>query len=305
MSPEWLWDDPGVAASVARLVLTPASWAYRTIVAGRNALFDRGWLTTRDTALPALAVGNLSVGGTGKTPIAADLSRRLRLAGGAPALILRGYGDDEPRVHALLNPDVPVLTSADRVAASREARARGCDVVVLDDAFQHRWARRIADVVLVAAEQWPVRGRALPIGPYREPLSALRRATLVIVTRKTAAPAEAEGVARAVAASTSAPVVRIAFALDALRRVGEASPTPPPDDPDGAGRRRGWSWRRCRGNPCWRSRGSVRRVPSPANWRRPGRPWRWYRFQITTRFRGPTCPPSCDVPRVTTSSSVR
>jgi tetraacyldisaccharide 4'-kinase len=235
MSPEWLWDDPGVAASVARLVLTPASWAYRTIVAGRNALFDRGWLTTRDTALPALAVGNLSVGGTGKTPIAADLSRRLRLAGGAPALILRGYGDDEPRVHALLNPDVPVLTSADRVAASREARARGCDVVVLDDAFQHRWARRIADVVLVAAEQWPVRGRALPIGPYREPLSALRRATLVIVTRKTAAPAEAEGVARAVAASTSAPVVRIAFALDALRRVGEASPTPPPDDPDGAG----------------------------------------------------------------------
>lgn len=226
MRPEWLWDDPGARARAARLVLTPASWAYRAVVAGRNALFDAGWLATRATAVPALAVGNLSVGGTGKTPIAADLSRRLREAGGTPALILRGYGDDEPRVHALLNPDVPVLTSADRVTASREARARGCDVVVLDDAFQHRWAGRVADVVLVAAEQWPVHGRLLPVGPYREPLSALRRATLVIVTRKTATPAEAEDVARAVAGSTSAPVARVAFLPGALRRVGVTSASP-------------------------------------------------------------------------------
>jgi tetraacyldisaccharide 4'-kinase len=225
MRPEWLWDDPGGQARAARAVLTPASLVYRAVVAGRNALFDARWLATRATAVPALAVGNLSVGGTGKTPIAADLSRRLREAGGTPALILRGYGDDEARVHALLNPDVPVLTSADRVSASGEARARGCDVVVLDDAFQHRWAGRVADVVLVAAEQWPVHGRLLPIGPYREPLSALRRATLVIVTRKTATRSEAERIAAVVAGSTSAPVARVAFLPGALRRVGVTTAT--------------------------------------------------------------------------------
>jgi len=235
MSSEWLWDDPGGTARAARLVLTPASWAYRAVVAGRNALFDAGWFSTRATAVPAIAVGNLSVGGTGKTPIAADIARRLREAGGAPALILRGYGGDEPRVHALLNPDVPVLTSADRVAASVTARGLGCDVVVLDDAFQHRWARREVDVVLVAAEQWPVRGRALPIGPYREPVSALRRATLVLVTRKAAAPEAAERVATAIATATAAPVVRVAFMLDVLRRVGGASAVPEHDPSGTAG----------------------------------------------------------------------
>lgn len=234
MHPDWLWENAGTAARGVRIALTPASWGYRAAVAARNVLFDLGVLRTRATSVPALSVGNLSVGGTGKTPVAADVARRLRLAGAAPALVLRGYGDDEPRVHALLNPEVPVLTSADRVAASAAARARGCDVVVLDDAFQHRWARRVVDVVLVAAEQWPVRGRSLPIGPYREPLAALGRATLVLVTRKASTAGASEEVARALGAVTTAPIGRVAFALDALRRVGGAGEPPVPGAAGGA-----------------------------------------------------------------------
>ncbi|MEP7384224.1 MAG: tetraacyldisaccharide 4'-kinase, partial [Gemmatimonadota bacterium] len=220
MNPDALWVDTGPGARLARALLRPASWGYRAVVAGRNALFDAGVLASRPTAIPALSVGNLSVGGTGKTPIAADIASRLRSAGAHPALLLRGYGDDEARVHALLNPDVPVLTSPDRVAASLAAAAQGCDIAVLDDAFQHRWARRVVDVVLVAAEQWETPLRCLPAGRYREPLSALARASLVIVTRKTAEADAALTVASAIASVTEAPVARVSFALDELRRLG-------------------------------------------------------------------------------------
>lgn len=220
MTADDVWDGNGSAAKLARALLLPASWGYRAVVAGRNALFDAGVLASRPTALPALSVGNLSVGGTGKTPVAADVARRLVEVGATPAIILRGYGGDEARVHALLNPAVPVLTSADRVAATAAAAARGCDIVVLDDAFQHRWARRVVDIVLVAAEQWMGTRHCLPAGRYREPPTALGRASLVVVTRKTAPEVAAAAVATSLSAWTSAPVARMRFVLDALRRVG-------------------------------------------------------------------------------------
>lgn len=220
MDPAAVWEGTGPVAQAARLALAPAGWLYRGGVALRNALFDAGVFHSRAMAVPALSVGNLTVGGTGKTPVAADIARRLRDGGGRPALVLRGYGADEPAVHALLNPDIPVLTSPDRVAASALAREQGCDVVVLDDAFQHRWARRIIDLVVVAAEQWRPPMRCLPAGPYREPPTALRRATLVVVTRKSAGASVAADVARAIAQFTHAPVARVALQLDRLRRVG-------------------------------------------------------------------------------------
>lgn len=220
MDPAAVWEGRGALARAARAVLAPAGWLFRGGVAARNALFDAGVLASRATAVPALSVGNLTAGGTGKTPVAADIARRLRAAGARPALVLRGYGGDEPAVHAMLNPDIPVLTSPDRVAASEQARAQGCDVVVLDDAFQHRWARRVVDLVVVAAEQWHAPMRSLPAGPYRELPTALRRATLVVVTRKSADASAAAEVARAIATFTSAPVVRVGLELEALHRVG-------------------------------------------------------------------------------------
>jgi tetraacyldisaccharide 4'-kinase len=183
----WYGND-GVGRA-ARAVLAPLSAAYRAGAALRNALFDRGLLAQHAVALPSVSVGNLSVGGTGKTPVAAWLSAQLAARGARPALVLRGYGGDEVAVHQELNPAVPVIVDANRVRGIARARERGCDVAVLDDAFQHRGAARAEDVVLISADRWSEPARTLPAGPYREPVSALRRATLVIVTRK-AVPAE-------------------------------------------------------------------------------------------------------------------
>ena len=188
----WRGDDP--IARAARLALAPAAGLYGGIVAVRGALYDAGVLPARPTAVPAISIGNLSVGGTGKTPVSAYIAARLRAKGGRPAIVLRGYGGDEPLVHATLNPGIPVVVSPDRVAGVERARVLGADVAVLDDAFQHRRARRSADVVLVSAESWTEQRRLLPAGPWREPVRALRRATLALVTRKAASADDARAV---------------------------------------------------------------------------------------------------------------
>jgi tetraacyldisaccharide 4'-kinase len=149
--------------------------------------------------------------------VAAALAAR----GARPAIVLRGYGGDEPLVHAAINPDVPVVVSADRVVGAVEARRLGADVAVLDDAFQHRRARRAADVVLISADLWRGRPRLLPAGPWREPLGALRRASLVLVTRKAAALADALALLeRARAAAGAVPGAVAHLAPDGLRRAG-------------------------------------------------------------------------------------
>jgi len=178
----WYGDD--TVASISRAILTPAERVFRGVVGARDILYDAGWLPTHDTPIPALSVGNLTVGGSGKTPVAAWIARGLLSRGLKPAMVLRGYGADEPLVHRQLNPEVPVVTNADRVAAVAEASRQGADVFLLDDAFQHRRVRRIADLVLVSADQWTPEVHLLPAGPWREPLKAIRRATLVVVTRK-------------------------------------------------------------------------------------------------------------------------
>jgi tetraacyldisaccharide 4'-kinase len=127
-----------------------------------------------------------------------------------PGIVLRGYGGDETIVHQRLNESVPVIAAADRVRGIREAIAQGVDVVVLDDAFQHRRASRDVDIVLVNADAWSGAPRLLPAGPWREPLRSARRANLVIITRKTAERSTVEDVRRALA--NAAPQVPVAVA---------------------------------------------------------------------------------------------
>lgn len=191
-----VWAGDAWWALAARTALLPVAAAYGTATAIRNAMFDRGMLASRNARLPVLSVGNLSVGGTGKTPVSAWIAGRLREANARPALVMRGYGSDEPLVHRLLNPDVPVYVNADRLAAIEAAADAGCDVAVLDDGFQHRRVRREEDVVLASAEQWTEPIRLLPAGPWREGAGALARATLVIVTRRIASPSLAESLMR-------------------------------------------------------------------------------------------------------------
>jgi tetraacyldisaccharide 4'-kinase len=194
-----VWFGTDAVAGAARVMLTPLERVFGGIVGARDILYDAGWLASRSTTIPAVSVGNLTVGGTGKTPVAAWIAAGLLGRGAKPAIVLRGYGEDEPRVHETLNPSVPVIVGADRLAAIAEAARRGADVAVLDDAFQHRRAQRMADLVVVSADQWTPEVRLLPAGPWREPLRAVRRATLVIVTRKAAPEATVDAVNEAIA----------------------------------------------------------------------------------------------------------
>lgn len=184
----WFGDD--VLARVARAALAPTEVLYRASIGVREALYDTGVFTSHDPVLPAVSVGNVAVGGTGKTPVAAWIAAELINRGARPAIVLRGYGDDEPLVHARLNPGVPVIVAADRVAGIARARDAGANIAVLDDAFQHRQVAREADVVLVSADRWSPDSRLLPAGPLREPLAALKRATIIVVTRKAASDME-------------------------------------------------------------------------------------------------------------------
>lgn len=186
-----VWESDASWAMLARGLLAPASALYRGATAVRNALYDRGTLTVERPAIPAVSVGNLAVGGTGKTPVAAWIAAELRKRGARPAVVLRGYGDDEPRVHALLNPDITVIANADRIAGVHEAAHGGADIAVLDDAFQHRRIARVEDIVLVSADRWREPVRLLPAGPWRELPVALARASVLMVTRKAVSPDDA------------------------------------------------------------------------------------------------------------------
>lgn len=195
-----IWFGNDAIARLARAALVPTEVVYRAVVGVREALYDAGVLTTHEPALPTVSVGNLTVGGTGKTPIAAWIAAELIDRGERPAIVLRGYGEDEPLVHARLNPTIPVVVSPDRVSGIARAREAGATVAVLDDAFQHRQVSRAVDFVLVSADRWALSTRLLPAGPFREPLSALHRATMVLVTRKAASDSDVNAVNEALSA---------------------------------------------------------------------------------------------------------
>ena len=225
--PERVWYGTSPSSRATRAVLAPSGWLYAGVSSLRNALYDAGAFRSVQPAVPALGVGNLSVGGTGKTPIAAWSARRLLASGAHPAIVLRGYGDDEPLVHRRLNPSAIVIADADRVRAVERARASGADCVILDDAFQHRRIQRSENWLLVAAEQWRPRQRCLPAGPLREPVSAMSRASLIAVTRKSASFEAAEHVAARVGERAPAiPVAIFHLAPDGLRNVHDETSSP-------------------------------------------------------------------------------
>jgi tetraacyldisaccharide 4'-kinase len=134
-------------------------------------------------------VGNITCGGTGKTPVVEMLARELLLRGRRPAILSRGYRGgaermgDEARVFARNLPGVPHLRDPDRVRAARAAVSGGADVLVLDDGFQHVRLARDLDLVLIDALDPFGGGRVLPAGLLREPLEALGGATLLGITR--------------------------------------------------------------------------------------------------------------------------
>ncbi len=191
--PAW-WGNGPVAAGI-RGALTPLELAFRAGVALRHQAFARGVLAVHRAARPVIAVGNISVGGTGKTPVTAWLAGEVVRRGRTPAILLRGYGDDEPAVHRTLTPEALVIPDPDRVRGAGQAAREGADVLLLDDGFQHRRLARDLDVVLLSADV-PWATRLLPVGPLREPVAALGRADVVLVTSREDAGGDVASVAQ-------------------------------------------------------------------------------------------------------------
>ena len=179
----------GILPTAARLGLGSSAGLYRVGVAFRNAAFDRGWKKTHRVEVPVVSVGNLTLGGTGKTPMVEWICRWFRARHIRVAILSRGYGNlagmnDEGRVLEENLPDVPHLQSPDRVALARCAvEELESQALVLDDGFQHRRIARDLDVVLLDALDPYGLGRMFPRGLLREPISSLRRAGVVVLSR--------------------------------------------------------------------------------------------------------------------------
>jgi tetraacyldisaccharide 4'-kinase len=235
---ERLWYAARPEPLVRRLLLGPLwllSLGFRGAVALRGGLYRAGLLRTHRTARArVVSVGNLTVGGAGKTPAVIHLARWLTARGVRVAVLSRGYGrteradrvllpgaelppahevGDEPRLIARACPGVPVLVGRDRAALASRAEAElGAQVLLLDDGFQHRRLARDVDVVVVDAAVGLGNGHLLPRGPLREPPAALGRATLLWL-REAEAP-------RPLALPGGVPVLRAAYRPGALATLG-------------------------------------------------------------------------------------
>lgn len=181
---------PGPGVVAVRILLRVISLPYGWVIRVRNLLYDLGLKKIHACELPVISVGNLTVGGTGKSPVVAWLARWLRERNLRVAVLSRGYGqlaegqNDEALELELLHPDVPHLQHWDRVASARLAQEElDMQVLLLDDAFQHRRMSRNLDVALMDATDPPSARWMLPGGLLREPLSGLRRADVILLTR--------------------------------------------------------------------------------------------------------------------------
>jgi tetraacyldisaccharide 4'-kinase len=193
----WYSERPGLPVTLARLALWPASVAWRAGTGLVSLSFRLGLRHAARVDGPlVVSVGNLAVGGSGKTPVAIFRAQWAQRSGRSVAVLSRGYGrssrdvvdfsgealppveltGDEPRLIARRAPGVRVVVGADRVATARQASASGANFLILDDGFQHRRLARDVDLVVVGGEG---NGRLMPAGPLRESRAALTRAHLL------------------------------------------------------------------------------------------------------------------------------
>jgi tetraacyldisaccharide 4'-kinase len=237
----WNDDDSIRRFSPTRAILYPGSLIYRLIVSLRNRLYDRQTLKTVRLSCPVISVGNITVGGTGKTPCVIRLAKMLQQHGYQPAVISRGYGGknfkpvnivsdgkgilpgaeeagDEPLLIARSLPGIPVITGAKRALTGKAAIDRfGANVLICDDAFQHRQIFRDIDIVLLDAERPLGNGHLLPRGELREPAESLRRADCIVLTRADKAGPPPGEIAR-IADASGIPVFRAAHRFKEMIR---------------------------------------------------------------------------------------
>ena len=192
---ERLW----YGTSALAVLLVPFSWIYRFAIALRRTCYRRGWLRSVRCDVPVIVVGNVTVGGSGKTPIVAWLVRYLVDAGMRPGIVSRGYGGNAGMHPVIVDTDsraeevgdeplllarrtgVPVCICTDRVAAVQHLlRATDITVVVADDGLQHYRLQRDIEFIVIDGQRGLGNGRMLPAGPLREPAARLAEADLVL-----------------------------------------------------------------------------------------------------------------------------
>ncbi len=180
----------GAGPALLRAALRTASWPYGWAVSVRNRLYDRGRLASYSVPSAVISIGNLTTGGTGKTPLVIWLANQLLAKGRSCAILTRGYRtapdriSDEPALLAKACGGAEVLVNPDRVQAARKAVEKyHPDVLILDDGFQHRRLRRDLDMLAIDASCPFGYGRLLPAGLLREPVSSVHRAHIAVITR--------------------------------------------------------------------------------------------------------------------------
>lgn len=229
-----LWyERPG-----ASLPLLPLSWLFGVIVALRRWAFQAGLLRSTKVSKPVIVIGNLTVGGTGKTPVVIWLVNTLAARGQKVGVITRGYGGKAKSWPQQVKPDSDpglvgdeavliaqethclVFAGPNRVAAAQQAIAAGAEVLISDDGLQHYRLQRDLELVVVDASRLFGNGRLLPAGPLREPLKRLNTADMVLLNERANQ--------RAAREPPALPIPHVAFrvGLTKLRAIRSGEPRP-------------------------------------------------------------------------------
>jgi tetraacyldisaccharide 4'-kinase len=230
-----------IQAGIPRPVLRFFSWPYGFAVLVRNALFDWQILKVRSTGVPVISVGNMTAGGTGKTPVVEFITRHCLKRGKKAAVISRGYrresrgavvvsdgsavladavsGGDEPVQIARKFPQACVVVGERRVDAAQIAVGQlGAEVLILDDGFQHRYLHRDLDIVLIDVRRYGGQDLMLPAGTRREPWSGLRRAHVVAFSKVNNRPEIVQTALSRLRRWYDGPVVQFHSTLECIRR---------------------------------------------------------------------------------------
>jgi len=182
----------GFGAAILRFFLEAAAKLYAAIIALRNLAYSKGWLKVHTAGAAVISIGNITAGGTGKTPLVIWLCKFMQQKQIHCAVLTRGYKThtqtratiDEPAILAETCPNAKVIVNPDRVAGANEAVDKiGAKILIMDDGFQHRRLARNLDIVTIDATRPFGYGKMLPAGLLREPVAALKRADAVVITR--------------------------------------------------------------------------------------------------------------------------
>ncbi len=192
--------------SILTPITIPLSLVYGCIIYLRNLFYDLGWFTTEDFKLPIISVGNITTGGSGKTPLVMYLANLLIKNGKNPGIVSRGYGrksqglvvvhdgkemkakvesaGDEPFLMATILKSVPVIVCEDRrEAICHLVNSSTVNIIIMDDGFQHRKVKRDLDIITISANDTKNDYRLLPWGKLREPIKNINRSNALVFTK--------------------------------------------------------------------------------------------------------------------------